>query len=574
MRDMSEGLTGSVTRRGFMMGTAAAAAATALVGTDALAAGKGSSMKDGQGTSGTTPDGQAAPAWLGSAPDVAESAISETLDCDVLVVGAGTSGLFGACSAAEQGAHVICIEKETAGPGVRGTIGAIGTKYQLADDTDISVIDACHEITMYSASNINPKLTRLWAEESAETVEWYGALCEQAGREFVYCSDHDLDEYAGQMAYRHWATGHACVKDGRTTEDDEVLMSYATGLGVEFRYETAMAKLEQDASGRVTGVIAQTSDGSYVRINAAKGVLVCTGGYARNREMLDALQPETVLTFSYNSGMPGDTGDGIKACLWAGAAFDEVHTSMLFDRCPLPPDGIAGETQIESGMCWMASQPWLKVNLAGERFCNESSPYDFVLHASIDQPGHTYATIWDANWQEYIHQFKTQGCSRMFPFVNGAPVSAIDVDAATGMNEGMMQAGFIQQADSVEELAGKLGIPTDALVATVERNNENAAAGEDPDFGKEAFRLSAVDTAPFYGVRQTGYMLCTMDGIKIDTDMRALNGDGNPIPGLFVCGNDSGSFFAHTYPDQFPGLAAGRSATFARRAGRIAATEA
>ena len=316
------------------------------------------------------------------------------------------------------------------GPGIRGTLGAIGTKYQLADNTDIKALDICREMTMYAASNVNPKLLRLWADESAETIEWYGDLCEKAGREFVYCSDHDLDEYADQMEYRHWATGHAAVKDGHTTQDadaGEVLESYAADNGVEFRYSCPMVKLEQDESGRVTGVIAQGTDG-YVRINAVKGVCICTGGYALNDGMLSALQPESKLVCSYISGIAGSEGDGIKACLWVGAAFDDVHTSMLFDRGPLPPDGLAGGEMV-NGMVWMASQPWLKVNLKGERFCNESAPYDFVLHASIDQPGHTYATIWDSNFQDYIMQFKTQGCSRMFPFVNGAPVSAIDMDA-------------------------------------------------------------------------------------------------------------------------------------------------
>lgn len=567
----------ALTRRGFVSGAAGVAACAALAG---AGVGAGVAVQAQASETSSATDVAAdrdVPAWLGSAPEIAEDAITETLDCDVLVVGAGTSGLFGACAAAEAGACVLVIEKNEVSPGIRGTIGAIGTTYQLEDDCDIKPSDICREMTMYAASNVNTKLLRLWADESAETVEWYGERCKEAGREFVYCSDHDLDEYADQMNYRHWATGHAAVKDGRTAEDGEVLLDYAQSLGVEVRYQCAMVRLEQDETGRVTGVIAQTQadddadEGAYLRISAAKGVLVCTGGYALNHDMLEALQPETLLTFSYNSGIAGAVGDGIKACLWAGAAFDEVHTSMLFDRCPLPPDGIAGEP-IENGMVWMASQPWLKVNLAGERFCNESAPYDFVLHASLDQPDHTYATIWDANWQQYVTQFKTQGCSRMFPFANGAPVSAIDLEIAAGMNAGMQEAGFIQQADTIEELADKLGIPADALVATVERTNENYASGEDPDFGKEAFRLSPVDAAPFFGVRQTGYMLCTMDGIKIDTDMRALGEDGTPIPGLFVCGNDSGSFFAYTYPDQIPGLAAGRSATFARRAGRIAAS--
>ncbi len=561
MQDTNANAT--LTRRGFV-----AAGATAAVAAGALAAAPAARADEAAETADAAPAGSD---WLGSAPQISDDQISETLSCDVLVVGYGTSGLFAACSAAENGAKVLVVEKNEASPGIRGTVGAIGSKYQLADDCDIKATDICREMTMYSASNVNTKLLRLWADESAETVEWYGDLCEQAGREFVYDADHDLDDLADQMCYRHWATGHACVVDGRTAEDGTVLLDYADSLGVEVRYSTAMVELVQGDDGRVTGAIVQDDEGSYLRVEAAKGVLVCTGGYALNDDMMTALQPETKLIFSYNSGIAGATGDGIRACLWAGAAFDEVHTSMLFDRCPLPPDGIAGEDMV-NGMFWMGSQPWLKVNLNGERFANESAPYDFILHASIDQPGHTYATIWDANFQDYITQFKTQGCSRMFPFSNGAPVSAIDLETAIAMNEGMMEAGFIQQADTVEELAEKLGIPADNLVATVERNNENYANGEDPDFGKEPFRLSAVDTAPFYGVRQTGYMLCTMDGIKIDENMNALDTDGNPIAGLYVCGNDSGSFFAYTYPDQMAGLAAGRSATFARRAGRIAAT--
>ena len=286
--------------------------------------------------------------------------------------------------------------------------------------------------------------------------------------------------------------------------------------------------------------------------------------------MMAALQPETIKIFSSNSGIPGTTGDGIKACLWAGADFDDTHASMLFDRCPLMSDEVAGE-QLNGNMFWMGSQPWLKVNLRGERFCNESEPYDLTLHASLHQPQHTYCTLWDANYESYIYQFKTQGCSRMFPFANGAPVSAITIDAAKGMNAGLLAMGYIQQADTIEELAEKLNIPADALAETVSHYNDLVAAGEDTDFGKEAFRLSPLDTPPFFGVRQTGYMLCTMDGIKIDTTMHALDKDGEPIDGLFVCGNDSGDYFANTYPDLVPGAAAGRSATFGRRAGKIAA---
>ena len=556
----------TISRRGFLAGTGAAAvlagAALSGCGNQAAQSASGDAGQAGK-TSGSTPS------WLEAEPEIAEKDIAGTESCDVLVIGCGTSGLFAACSAAENGAKVIAVEKGAAGVGIRGTLGGIGTKWQAENGTDIKATDICHDIARYSASSVNGALTRLWATESAETVEWYGDLCVKAGREFVLCSDNDLSDEEQSGFYRHWATGHAAVVDGKTAEDDAILTNYATEQGVDLRYSTEMIKLVKDGD-RVSGAIIKDSEGACKQIDAAKGVIVCTGGYAQNPDMLSALQPDTLRIFSFNSGMPNAIGSGIKACIWAGADFDSTHTSMLFDRCPLRPDQIAGEPS--DGMFWMGSQPWLKVNLEGNRFADESAPYDFILHASATQPGHTYCTIFDSNYVDYIYQFKTQGCSRMFPFENGAPVSAITLEMAQGMNQGLLESGMMQQADTIEELADKLHIPVDAFAATVKRYNEMVAAGDDRDFGKEAFRLSPVDTPPFYGIRQTGYMLCTMDGIPIDTDMRALDPDGKPIEGLFVGGNDSGSFFSHSYPDLVPGLAAGRSATFGRRAGRIAAT--
>ena len=170
-----------------------------------------------------------------------------------------------------------------------------------------------------------------------------------------------------------------------------------------------MVKLEQDESGRVTGVIAQdTTDNHYVRINASKGVVLATGGYSTNTAMMQALQPEILDGRILCTSGSTDDGSGIKAGMWLGARKDPIGTSILFNRCCVMPDETAGNGVVGRWF-WFGEQPFLKVNLNGERFCNESSPYDFVLHASIDQPGHTYATIWDSNFQDYITQFKTQG---------------------------------------------------------------------------------------------------------------------------------------------------------------------
>ncbi|MFQ9179389.1 MAG: FAD-binding protein [Eggerthella lenta] len=118
-----------------------------------------------------------------------------------------------------------------------------------------------------------------------------------------------------------------------------------------------------------------------------------------------------------------------------------------------------------------------------------------------------------------------------------------------------------------------LGIPAENLKKTVERQNENYDNQVDPDFGKEAFRLSPVRKAPFYGVRTSGYMLCTLDGITINENFQAVNEEGEAIEGLYVTGVDSGSYYAHTYPNMSTGNCCGRSVTFARMIGKALAAK-
>ena len=117
---------------------------------------------------------------------------------------------------------------------------------------------------------------------------------------------------------------------------------------------------------------------------------------------------------------------------------------------------------------------------------------------------------------------------------------------------------------TIEELAEKLGLPAEALAKTVERNNQNYDNQRDDDFGKEPFRLSPVRKPPFFGVRTTGALLCTMDGIVINTQGQALREDGSAIEGLYVTGNDSGGYYSMTYPNLSTGNACGRTVTFAR----------
>ena len=152
----------------------------------------------------------------------------------------------------------------------------------------------------------------------------------------------------------------------------------------------------------------------------------------------------------------------------------------------------------------------------------------------------------------------------VFRFENGADPNRTWKQEHDKNLPALIAKGYVQKADTIEELAKKLGLPPAQLKATVARNNELYRKGEDVDYGKEKHRLSPVDKAPFYGAKNTGWMLCTMDGIQINTNMNAIDTEGNPIPGLFVIGNDSGGYFANEYPNLATGMACGRTVTFGR----------
>ena len=513
--------------------------------------------------------------WLGTEPEINDSEITATYDTEILVIGCGTGGMFTIAAAAEEGAKVIGIDRFPTGVGIRDDLGAINSRYQKEWGTNINKFDYITMATQYAAGHINQDLVRLFCDESGAAIDWYGDRLAERGVELWHESGDSKDE----SRYEHFATGHSPRwtgsddGNGNPLDGNIILYDYATNLGAQFDYNTKMVKLVKD-NGRVTGCIAENPEGKYVKYTASKGVVVCTGGYSLNYQMMEALQPWNLRIIGRNGSEPGAFGDGIKACLWAGAKMDETHSMMMFDRCALRPDQETGAETAKSGdngFFWMGSQPWLKVNADGKRFFNESGTYEGILHADEYQKGHCHYTLFDSNWTTYAQQFQMHGCSRLYPFENGAdpniPYQAIE----EGMLPGLIESGFVSQADTIEELAQKLGLPASELKATVEHYNELAHAGEDTDYGKESFRLTPVDTAPFYGAKNTGYVLCTMDGIQIDTNMNAIDTEGNVIPGLYVVGNDSGSYFANTYPNLSTGMACGRTVTFGRLVGKYLA---
>ena len=230
---------------------------------------------------------------------------------------------------------------------------------------------------------------------------------------------------------------------------------------------------------------------------------------------------------------------------------------MVFDRGIMRPDQLPGAPfDMDFGYFHMATQPFLKVDIEGERITNESSPYDFLIHALARKSSQrAWFDIWDSNWPTDIQRFHTIGCSGL---IKGEGTNQMDpegVEGTAAIIDALVEEGKIVKADTLEEIADAFGINKETFLATVEQYNGFYDAQNDTQYGKEPFRLSEIRTAPFYACKLSGMALATLDGIKINTKFQALDENNAPIEGLYVIGNDSGNYYNGTYPN----LAAGRT---------------
>ena len=305
-----------------------------------------------------------------------------------------------------------------------------------------------------------------------------------------------------------------------------------------------------------------------------------TGGYGANNEMLADLAPGNSAWCALRDSVT-ETGDGIRMALWAGAELEAGGACMIWNRAILPDGFEFNEDRMGGDIFLPGSQPFLHVNVNGERFMNEDQCYPMSYAAGANQPKHYSWIVWDGNYWDDIAQFDTCGCSRLYPAPSGTAFNADVYDCEAMSKEHLdefwlnprLEAGTLKKADTLEALADMMEFDADqkaTFLATVERYNGLVAAGEDTDFGKPAYRLSDVETAPFFAARIGGELLVTTHGVITDVNSQPLKNDGTPIEGLYVCGNDQGGFYPHNYPSNFTGINAGRTATFARIAAKHA----
>ena len=519
--------------------------------------------------------------WLGKEPDIDEAAITETVDTDILIVGAGNGGIFAAAYAAANGLNFRVIEQNGNVQDTRHWYGAIDSAAaKEAGEKPADRAKLLSEISRYASGKCDQRVVKTWINESAAMHDFmrsiledkYGWTCDfTSGAEAAWPAEnaeHNTDYLFPVQEHNYMASESASGKPR-----NELLLDYIRELGYDVDFKTSLAKLEKDSTGRITGIIAQsTEDDHFIRYNANKGVLLACGGFPGNPYMMEQLDPLGTSVTTACSYSPADKGYGIRAAVWAGANFDKEAAPMLFDRGIVAPGVDGGYVASDSAFGGKAfpgpirqynpgTQPFLKVNRNGERFANESSPYNDIVYAAAHQPGRVYAQICDANILEDAKRFHTIGCS--------AQTRAGGEKYFQGKVDEAVAAGTLFVCDTIEELADKLGFTgeaKDTFLATVERYNELYDKQNDEDFGKPAYRLSAIRTAPFYGCWLGASLLTTEQGIAINDKGQALDNDNKPMPGLYVTGDMSGSFFANNYPCLMAGVAMGRTLTYAIKA--------
>lgn len=485
-------------------------------------------------------------AWETAPSPIPASNITETVVADVAVVGGGASGFCAALSACQAGAKTVLLQKGPIPFTYGENIGVIGSRMQEAAGIHFDPAEVIGYLMRFAHNKPNPKLLWLWAAKGGGTVDWIEGLMTEAGvkMSLVTVQDDPL------IQEKQYSTGHRVA--GGMMGMIRVMEHECIQAGVDIRYNTPAVQLVRQNADRVSGVVCRSNNGQYKLFQTRKGVVLCTGDYGNDTEMMEKYCNWAVGIRNVRQPASCSQGDGHKMALWVGAEMDQApHAPMI--HC-------AAENN--EGTAPYADSPFLAVNIYGERFHNEDVSIPFESNANVQQPGKRHWQIMDADWSEQVT--KLGGGWGRYNGPGGVFGTQEQMDTA-------VKRGAAVQANTIEELAVRMKASPEILKATVARYNELAKKGKDEDFGKAATRVIALEKPPFYACKRVSAILAIAGGVKVDTQMQVLDTQGQVIPGLYAAGNVAGSFFSVDYPMIVGGLSLGRATTFGRLAGQSAA---
>ena len=521
----------------------------------------------------------------GSVCELNEIKVDEVLDFDIVVVGAGASGVPAAGWAAELGAKTALLQKESSVV----SQGNCGSAIIKSRSTEAGLAKWIHHTNSLCDWRADVKQLRAYADHSEEAMMWFW---NRAGftKETEYGDGskvdsntesakllNDGDKLCAFISTSGDFTGTWKDRENSYEYGDDHCYFWAPWVGpkplnvgnalrkivdnikaktdkLETFFSTPAVKL-LTKDGKVTGVIGKNAEGRYIQFNASKAVILATGDYTNNSAMVNHFCPDIA---DFDKKQFGKTGDGHVLAISAGAKMENLgHTKMMHD--------------FDSALMW--EEPFLYLNMNGERFTNEYTGFVYMGNLLKFQPSYKgnmldeehkesgskgwYCTIYDDSYMSWPDNEFVSGKvppAVMQKFIPGA------VENPQGVFKNLID---LHKCDTLEQLAKELDIPFDKMKASIDRYNELCDKGCDTDFGKPAKYMHKIEKAPFWGARKHIRVSASVSGVVINENGQALDYNGNVIPGLYCVGNLGGPFYGgNDYPFHQTGLSLGRCYTF------------
>ena len=430
-------------------------------------------------------------------------------NADIVVVGAGGSGISAAVKAETLGAKVILIEKMPVIGGATalnaGTLIATGSKYQreVMKETKDSPELAYKDIFTVGKNRNDPTLVKMVTERVGGVVDW-----------LIY--DMKIPYGPAATQYPDHSANRQLGVTGRSVNYLNLMREKFLGMGGKLMLQTRAQELIRDDAGKVVGVRATDKDGNTVELTS-KAVILASGGYGAVKSML----PKEMSNYVFY-GLDSETGDGYKMATAIGAGTINLDLVKMYPQGveTVPGHGLAATA---SSTDTMKKSGAIYVNKKGERYVDENAALGVLTDKTVEQPDHIAYIVMDAKaWKEYVAKSLED---KLVPneetlmtwtkiVNNGRPVMAV--------------------SDNLAEAAKTMGVDAEGLAKTVAHWNDMVKAGKDTDFNRKI--TGGLGEGPYYIVEQKVRYQTTLGGLKADADLRILDKSGKPIPGLYGAG--------------------------------------
>jgi fumarate reductase flavoprotein subunit len=475
------------------------------------------------------------------------SQITENLQADIVIVGAGIAGTIAAFTAAHEGASVLVLQKNEA-PMTHG-IGmcSFGIKARADAGIDDDYVVAGSQLAAEGNGKVDQSLVRNFMKYNGEAIDFVSStiakerpdlgemVSEVPGDDTFIIYGWKDENYAD----KYFRCNNMINKLRITNEED---------FGVQYCFETVGEQLEKDAQGKIVAVIAKGPDG-YIRASANKGIILATGDIGNNPAMVAKYQPQDVGTV--NTYVPAtNTGDGHRMGMWVGAQMERAPYTQMIHYDP----------NIYKGEAPFANNPYLALNKRGIRYQNEDLGFTIIANTNVLQPEGLRFQVFDADYLKYWDKFGPAAFNGVSDFRNFPGFSFNTIEEA---EEACLKSGAFVKADTLEELAVAVGIDTKTFVETCLRYQKFVEQGRDEDFGKnpEHLAITPVKTPPFYVAPRRANTLVVLGGLVTTPDLRVLDTQDNPIEGLWCAGNVVGKMFGYDYTLSYAGISVARAVT-------------